>query len=857
MIQAGSVRRIPVEECHRIHVWGQVQGVGFRPFVYRLATDLGLRGWVRNDASGVEIEIAGDVAQLDDFRERLVSDLPPLARIDRIEWKPGPVSQASMDLEFRIVASAGGLAATGITPDSVVCPECLSELFDPENRRYRYAFINCTHCGPRYTLTDSLPYDRPNTSMAVFEQCPSCLDEYRNPLHRRFHAQPNACPECGPALQLLSPAGDVLAQGECPDPVTETVRMLRAGEIVAVKGLGGFHLLCDARNADAVARLRARKHREAKPLAVMAVHPHALANLVEINRVESDLLHARERPIVLLRKGSECDAILPGVAPGLAWLGAMLAYTPLHYLLFHEMAGRPAGTGWIATPPAVDGIGDLLVCTSANPGGEPLVIDNREALQRLSGIADAVLVHDRDILVRCDDSVIRVGVEGAAFLRRARGYTPSAIRLARSGPATLALGGWLKNTVCVTRGSEAFLSQHIGDLDNAATCRSLEETVEHLLDVLQIRPERVACDLHPDFFSSQLAAQWAEVLNVPLVRVQHHHAHLAAVQAEHGLCGPVIGVAMDGVGLGLDGSAWGGELLRLEGADFVRLGHLHPLALPGGDRAAREPWRMAAAALHALGRAEEIEERFPEQPLAAALRELLGRGVNCPMTTSLGRHFDAAAGLLGIQPVQRFEGQAAMRLEGLAAQYESVPPLARGWVITRGPSDHGAEGSDSGIGLGSGTDSGLQGLPGMGLDLRPVLGWLADRTSVGQARSANHPAPSSCDSAKSDWAEGDWISSPSGSAPRALHLAEAAAVFHSTLATALVEWVVSAAQTTGLRDLVFSGGCVLNQVLMREVKAGLEAQGFRVFLPRLAPANDGGLSLGQAWVAMGYGDNWG
>jgi hydrogenase maturation protein HypF len=831
MIQAASARRGPEQGCYRIRVWGQVQGVGFRPFVYRLAADLGLGGWVRNDASGVEMEIAGQVAQLDDFRERLVRDLPPLARIDRVECNAGPVPQAAVEPGFRIVPSTGGQVATGVTPDSVVCPECLSELFDPGNRRYRYAFINCTHCGPRYTLTHSLPYDRPNTSMAVFEQCSSCLDEYRNPLHRRFHAQPNACPECGPALQLLNPAGDVLAQGENQDPVKETVRMLRAGEIVAVKGLGGFHLLCDARNADAVARLRARKHREAKPLAVMAVHPHALADLVEIDRVESDLLHARERPIVLLRKRPECDAILPDVAPGLAWLGAMLAYTPLHYLLFHEMAGRPAGTDWIAESSGVDGLDGLLVCTSANPGGEPLVIDNLEALRRLAGIADAVLVHDRDILVRCDDSVIRVGVEGAAFLRRARGYTPSAIRLARSGPSTLALGGWLKNTACVTRGSEAFLSQHIGDLDNAATCRSLEETVEHLLDVLQIRPERVACDLHPDFFSSQLAARWAEVLGVPLVRVQHHHAHLASVQAEHGLCGPVIGVAMDGVGLGLDGTAWGGELLRLEGADFVRLGHLHPLALPGGDRAAREPWRMAAAALHALGRSAEIEERFPEQPLAAGLRELLERGVNCPMTTSLGRHFDAAAGLLGVQPVQRFEGQAAMRLEGLAARYGPVAALARGWVVTPGAD--------------------------IGLDLRPVLRWLADRASDAKAQNVGHSARTKRDWAKSDWMKDDWKSSPTGSASLDLHWAEAAAVFHATLAAALVEWVGSASQATGVRDLVFSGGCVLNQVLMREVKAGLERQGFRVFLPRLVPANDGGLSLGQAWVAMFNGHNWG
>jgi len=428
----------------------------------------------------------------------------------------------------------------------------------------------------------------------------------------------------------------------------------------------------------------------------MVANLRALDGLIEVGDAEERLLRSHDRPIVLLRKSPGCDEGLSGVAPGLAWLGAMLAYTPLHYLLFHDAAGRPPGTAWLE---AEDADPWLLVCTSANPGGEPLVTDNAEAVQRLAGIADALLVHDRDILVRCDDSVIRVGAGGASFLRRARGYTPNAIRLPRSGPSVLALGAWLKNTLCVTRDDQAFLSQHVGDLDNAATCRSLDETARHLLEILEIRPERIACDQHPDFYSSQLAAVMAQELDVPLIRVQHHHAHLAAVQAEHGLDEPVLGIAMDGVGLGADGTPWGGELLRLEGVDFERLGHIAPLALPGGDRAAREPWRMAAAALHALGRGGEIATRFPEQPLAPQLAQLLERSINSPLTTSLGRHFDAAAGLLGIKPVQRFEGQAAMLLEGLAEQYGPADPLPNGWRIDTGHS----------------------------LNLLPLLAWLADR----------------------------------------------------------------------------------------------------------------------------------
>ncbi|MDD5240217.1 MAG: carbamoyltransferase HypF [Sulfuricella sp.] len=826
----------------RIRVRGQVQGVGFRPFVYRLALELGLNGWVLNDADGVEIEVQGSALALDELLRRLRSEAPDLAQVDEVSAVP--VEAAVQRSGFAILESRPGHAHTAITPDAATCPDCLNDILDAGNRRYRYPFTNCTHCGPRYTITRHLPYDRPNTSMAKFVQCPACQHEYDDPLNRRFHAQPNACAECGPGLTLLEADGSPVA---VTDPIASSVELLRAGRILAIKGLGGFHLMCDARNAEAVARLRQRKQREEKPFAVMLAGSASIAPFAACNDAERQLLESRERPVVLLQKLPGCDAALPGVAPGMAELGALLPYAPLHHLLFHQAAGRPDGTGWLAAPQAL-----ALVCTSANPGGEPLVTDNDEAVRRLCGIADAFLTHDRDIVVGCDDSVVRAsketpsplwgegGGEGrgaaaphpnllgthphpnlplapqgdsdplrakalaesykgegtnekgacsdlgqtslarACFIRRARGYTPRAIKLAQAGRTVLACGGWFKNTVCLTRGDEAFLSQHVGDLDNAATCRSLEETARHLMNVLEIEPEIVAHDLHPDFFSSRFAADFARQRGIPTLAVQHHHAHIAAVMAEHGLVEPVLGLALDGVGLGTDGKAWGGELLRVDGASFERLGHLRELALPGGDRAAREPWRMAAGVLHALGRAEEIERRF-DLPAAAVLREMLERGVNVPSTSSCGRLFDAAAGLLGVQMISAFEGQAAMLLEGRAQAYGPVAPMKDGYTVD--PDE---------------------------LNLLPLL------AALSQMRDAGHGA----------------------------------ALFHATLAEALAVWVAAAREKTGLGHVVLGGGCFLNRVLGTELAARLErSAGVKVYRARQAPPNDGGLSLGQAWIA--------
>jgi len=693
----------------RLRVRGQVQGVGFRPFVYRIAAEGGLSGWVRNDSEGVEIEAEGPADALAEFERRLAAEAPRLARIVALEGLD--VAPAGGRDPFCIVASGGGGGGAHVTPDTAVCPDCLAELFDGGDRRWRYAFINCTNCGPRYTITRALPYDRPNTSMAAFAMCAPCLAEYRDPRHRRFHAQPNACPDCGPALSLLDASGAPL-RGE--DPVAGALARIRAGAILAIKGLGGFHLVCDASHPAAVTELRRRKNREEKPFALMVANVVAAARHARVSPAERAALESAERPIVLLERHDPAADLPAGVAPGLVMLGVMLPYAPLHYLLFHEYAGRPEGTGWLGQP-----VDLTLVCTSANPGGEPLVIGNDEALARLGGIADAFLVHDRDILVRCDDTVAHVRGDALRFIRRARGQTPRAVALARGGAPVLALGAYLKNTVCVTRGDEAFVSQHIGDLDNRPTCRALEETAAHLLDVLDIVPAAVASDLHPDFESTRLAERMAAARGLPHFRVQHHHAHVAAVMAEHRVATPVLGLALDGVGLGDDGAAWGGELLQVGPAGYTRLGHLAPIALPGGDRAAREPWRVAAAALHALGRGAEIERRFTSSG-AAAVRSMLEAGVRCPPTTSAGRWFDAAAGLLGLKEVMRYEGQAAMLLEGLAAAHGPVDP-----------------------------SSDVRLADDLTLDLLPLLGHLADTSDAGFGAALFH---STLARALADWA---------------------------------------------------------------------------------------------------------
>ncbi|WP_027852285.1 carbamoyltransferase HypF [Marinobacterium litorale] len=655
----------------RLLVSGQVQGVGFRPFVHRLATGLALKGAVSNGHQGVQIDLQGEDDALACFRRSLERELPALARIDQV--RETPLEPGEPFTDFRIIASEHSDRPLDlpVTPDAAVCHDCLRELFDPLDRRYRYPFINCTHCGPRYSLIRALPYDRPNTSMAAFKQCAACEQEYQAPEHRRFHAQPNACPSCGPRLWAADNRGAPV-EG---DPIVMAVAAIQRGEILAVRGVGGFHLVCDATNAAAVRKLRERKCRPSKPFAIMGLNAPSLAIQVEVTANGLALLRSSIAPIVLQRrlKGS---GLPDALAPGLDRLGVMLPHTPLHWLLFHEAAQRPGGVDWLAQPHSM-----LLVMTSANRSGEPLITANDEALCKLGGIADLFLLHDREIEHRCDDSLFNALSEPAMPIRLGRGAAPLALSLPERGPSVLALGAYLKNTLCLTQGARAYLSHHVGDLDNADNCRTLERTVDQLCDLLSVRPGHIACDLHPDFHASRYAQRLSEHWGVPLHPVQHHHAHVAAVMAEHGHCEPVLGVALDGVGLGWDGLLRGGELLRVDRQGFKPLAALTPLPLPGGDAAAREPWRMAVAVLYRLGRHDLIDQRYADCAAIQPVLKMLERGVNCPPTTSLGRAFDAAAGLLGICERQSYEAHAPMLLEALANSRGFQTEQQRGALI--------------------------------------------------------------------------------------------------------------------------------------------------------------------------------
>jgi hydrogenase maturation protein HypF len=626
-----------------VRVRGVVQGVGFRPYVYRLAREHRLEGSVSNTPEGVVIRVRGEPSALTAFVEELPRRRPPLARITELAVENALVPSAA---GFRIEESEAGRGATTlIPPDVTVCRACLSELFDPEDRRHRYPFINCTDCGPRYTLIRGLPYDRSLTTMASFALCPECRREYEDPENRRFHAEPNACPRCGPRCRLLDGKGDEIP---ARDPIRETVRLLEEGRIVAVKGLGGFHLMVDATSEPAVVRLRERKHREEKPLALLAASVARVREFCRVRDEEEALLEGPERPIVLLER-VENSRIAPAVAPRQSSYGVMLPSTPLQALI-------------------LDSSLCAVVATSGNRSEEPIVLDDGEAVERLAGIADFFLVHDRGIHRRADDSVARVASGRTRLLRRARGYAPRPILLRDEAPPILAVGGHLKNTICVTRGREAFLSPHVGDLDNLRAFEGFRESVSHLSKTLEIDPIAVVHDLHPEYLSTR----WAlEESGLPAIGVQHHHAHIASVLAEHGLDETVVGIAIDGAGFGEDGTVWGGEILVASLTSYERKWHLPQVVLPGGDRAAREPWRMAVAWLHRLYGCELFGLGIPF--LDAVPRDRLRRlvsaidsGFSWPLASSCGRLFDAVAALVGLRLETSFEGQAAMELEAAA-----------------------------------------------------------------------------------------------------------------------------------------------------------------------------------------------
>lgn len=771
------------QQCLQLLVQGQVQGVGFRPFVYLLATQLKLSGYVVNDGNGVKIEIQGDEESLDCFHRRLLSETPSLAVIDHIECHQRALIHAT---DFTISVSEKSNIKLGITPDVALCPDCLAELFTAENRRYLHPFINCTHCGPRYSVVNRLPYDRENTSMSAFELCGECREEYRNPVDRRFHAQPACCLQCGPKLRWMNSQG---MKENLTDPIAETLRCIQAGGIVAIKGIGGFHLVCDARNRQAVEKLRSSKQRKAKPLAVMACNRASLGEIAFCSDHSAELLSSQSAPIVLLPKTVKADDLIAGVAPALNCIGAMLPYTPIHTMLFHAAAGYPTVNTWLQQPQDL-----LLVVTSANARGEPLLTDNDETIELMSEVVDGYLLHDRDILQRCDDSVIQNTGAHPAIVRRGRGLAPQAIKLRDSTVPILAVGGFLKNTVCLSRDNNAFLSPYIGDLNNASSRRCFDETVAKMQQLFQITPALIVRDSHPDFYSSQFAQSMATQSGCEIIEVQHHHAHVAAVVAEHQLTGPVIGLALDGLGLGSNGELWGGELLKLNGAEFERLAHFTPLPLPGGDKATTEPWRIAAGILHKLNRSDEVESRFSEFGAASTIVQMMDRQLNVPETSSAGRLFDAAAALLGVKLTVDYEAQAAMMLEALSASVKEIERVTE-WDIA------------SCYYLG----------PDGELDFYPLLSVLADE-------------------------------------PDAVFGAQ---LFHRVLVAALAEWVLSAVKATDIAQVVFSGGCFMNTNLRDNLHKCLSEQGVDVYQAEKVPCNDGGLSLGQVWVAQQFLKNKG
>ncbi len=616
----------------RITIQGAVQGVGFRPFVYRLAVDLALTGSVANTAQGVIAEIQGDDGAVSTFTRRVVDEAPPVARITSTAIKQLAVEPGETGFVITFSDDSRQKTVT-VLPDLASCPDCVAEIFDPRDRRYGYAFTNCTNCGPRYSIINDIPYDRPNTEMRHFTMCPDCEQEYHQPADRRFHAQPNACPACGPQLALDSgepaqPGGEIQAAADA----------LRKDRILALKGIGGYQLLCDARNEVAVRQLRKRKQREEKPLALMFPDLDTIRRFCQVNTEEEGLLRSFAAPIVLLARREETE-LAPSVAPGNPNLGAMLPYSPLHHLLMAEL-GFP------------------VVCTSGNLHDEPIATTNEESHAKLGPIADAFLSHDRPIARHLDDSVVRHTTQGIQYFRRARGYAPLPLRHRRDMPNVLAVGAHYKNTIAISFGRQTILSQHIGDLSTPEAHRAFARVVEDLPRLYDFTPDVVACDLHPDFLSTQ----YADSLGLPVVRVQHHHAHVAAVMAEHETGGPVLGIAWDGTGLGTDNTVWGGEFLLCEKGNFERVAYLDTFPLAGGDAAAQEPRRSALGLLHRAGLEADFPHGFSDNELAL-VRQALEKGVNAPLTSSVGRLFDGVAALLDLRQITTFEGQSAMALE--------------------------------------------------------------------------------------------------------------------------------------------------------------------------------------------------
>ncbi len=757
----------------RLTICGAVQGVGFRPFVYRLAGELGLSGWVGNTPQGVTAEVEGSRPAVERFILRLEPERPPRSFIQSLEtlWL---AADGACGFEIR-ESDASGPTTAFVLPDSATCPECVAEIFDPANRRHGYPFTNCTHCGPRFSIVSALPYDRSNTSMSGFPMCADCQAEYDDPGDRRFHAQPNACPVCGPHLEWWMPDGTVAAIQD--RALAAAAAAISEGAVVAIKGLGGFHLMVDARNQAAVRRLRAGKHREEKPFAVMVPAIEVLRRECHLSAMEERLLRSPEAPIVLLRRHAGCSAIAPDVAPGNPFLGAMLPHTPLHHLLMVRL-GFP------------------VVATSGNRPEEPVCTDESDALVRLVGTADFFLVHNRPILRPVDDSVARVILGREMLVRRARGYAPLPIQIKAGLPATLAVGGHLKNTIALSAGSSVFLSQHLGDLQSGLSYSAFQKTITDFQGLYGTRPSVIAADLHPGYLSTGFASRLAAQTGARFHGVQHHFAHILSCMAENEICPPALGVAWDGTGYGPDGTIWGGEFLEIDPGGFRRSAHLRTFPLPGGEAAVREPRRSA------LGLLYEVfgEDVFGMTGLATirafsggelmALRSMLRRQLNSPRTSSIGRLFDAVASIAGIRQIAAFEGQPAMELECAAGEAQRPPAAGTPFEMKTA-----VDGSCH------------------------VFDWEPLLRELLSALAAGVPA------------------------------AALSAAFHDALA----EMIVAAARRSGRPQIVLSGGCFQNERLIGRTVDRLRSEGFQPVWHQRIPTNDAGISLGQAAaVAMQF-----
>ena len=749
----------------RLDITGTIQGVGFRPFIYRLARTQGLTGHVANTAAGVTIEIDGSEPEIERFAEAIASKKPPLANIEELHIARLEIAPDDSRQSFQIVESLStGKRIGPITPDSDVCDNCLAELFDPDDHRYLYPFINCTDCGPRYTLIEKTPYDRPLTAMKHFDLCSRCQAEYSDPFDRRFHAQATCCPDCGPAVTLTTPDGQIVAGR---DPIRLAADLLQAGNIVALKGIGGFHLAVNALDPKAIAKLRERKGRPEKPLAVMAANLDRIKTFAGFSLDEQIVLNGRAKPIVLLPKNSPFP-LAENVAPDNRFIGVMLPYTPIHHLLFYHHGFQ------------------ALVMTSGNLSGSPVVKDNDEAFAKLAKIADYFLLHNRPIITQADDSVIRMSGSYSAIYRRARAFVPAVIRLAQDSGRTLALGAIIKNTICMTKEREAFLSQHIGDLDNMDTQAHQKNISRHFQSLLRIEPDLLVHDLHPDYPGSRYARRQKEL---PTIGVQHHHAHAASCMAEHCLTAPVIALTLDGNGYGPDHTVWGGEVLLADYHTYERLAHLETVAMPGGDAAIREPWRMAFSHLYqAFGagfKGLNLQMLYDQSDKVDIIRQMIDKSINSPLTSSCGRFFDSVAALLGLRQTVSFEGQAAAELEMLLE-----------------PNDH---------------DTASYPLAIVKSDARP---WLLPVkpiiTAIVHDILADTP--------------------PHRISRR----------FHNTLAALFTRVCREIRDEKNISQVVLTGGVFQNLNLLQQLKTNLEALAFTVYAHEKVPTNDGGISLGQA-----------